>query len=102
MCQIEAYDRLNPKGNDDASSGGYRPLTYGSTKDVLVSLDLTLKLIDSWIKSFNKNYIQGTMIYSDKDSGLFKNTLVTIPEPKPENWKKTNFFDIYKRKMIHQ
>ena len=50
MCSIEANDRIYPTGNYDASSGGVRPLQTNQTEYLLVSLGLTLKLVDSWIQ----------------------------------------------------
>ena len=47
MYYIEYYEKVHPICNDNTSSGGGRPLTDGSTKDVLVSLGTTLNLIGS-------------------------------------------------------
>ena len=55
MCYIEAYYILHPTGYDDSSSGGFIPLTYGSTTHELLSLGNTLNSIDSWLQSFDKN-----------------------------------------------
>ena len=50
MCSIEAHEVYHPTINYDSSSGGGRPLTFNSKKDVVVSLGLTLNSVDSWLK----------------------------------------------------
>ena len=45
---------MHPAENDDASSGGGRPLMDDSTKEVLVSLGITLNFIYSWLQSSMK------------------------------------------------
>ena len=45
---------MNSAGNDDESSGIGRPLTDRSTSYEFVSLEITLRFIGSWIKSFKE------------------------------------------------
>ena len=50
MCSIEAHERKHKYVNDEASSGGGRPLPPNSTEDDLISSGLTFNLIESWLK----------------------------------------------------
>ena len=75
---------MHPIVNDNASSGCGRLIPPDSTMDALVSLGLTQKFIDSWLKSFKKNYLQRTMMHGKKMSELFKKIPVTIPERNPD------------------
>ena len=59
---------MNPAGNYYASSGDGRPLPHESSLYSLVSLGLKMILVDSWMQSFNTNYIQQTIMYGDKMS----------------------------------
>ena len=68
MCSTDAYERINPTENDDASGGGGRPLSQNSTEDVLVSLWLTLNFVDPWLQSFKKNNLHQITIHCDKMS----------------------------------
>ena len=52
MCSIEAYNKLNPIGNDYAISGGSILLTDVSTTEALTSLGDILNFVDSWIQPF--------------------------------------------------
>ena len=45
---------MNSAKNDDASSGIVRILTDKSTSYEFVSLEITLRFIGSWIKSFKE------------------------------------------------
>ena len=47
MGSIESHDIEHRPINDDASSGGGRPLQSNSTKDSVVSIGLALNFIDS-------------------------------------------------------
>ena len=87
MCSIETHERNYPTGNDDASSGGGRQILPDSTKGALVSLFLTLNLIESWLQQLKKNYLHRTIIYFEKMSDLFNKISVTIPKPKPDDKK---------------
>ena len=50
ICSIEAYDRKHPTVNYDASSGGVRSFIPDSIEDALVSLEVTLDFVDSWLQ----------------------------------------------------
>ena len=89
MCSIESFDILHTTWNVSESCGVCRPLSYGSTADVSVSFEITMNFVDSWIQSLKKNHIHWTTIYSDKMSEFYKNTPVTIPEPKTYDCKNT-------------
>ena len=65
MCLIEAHEREQKYINDEASSGGGRPLLLNSTKYDLISFGLTLKFTKSWLKSFNTNYLRQTTMYCE-------------------------------------
>ena len=69
---------MHPIGNGYVSSVGGRPLPTESTSYELVFLELTVKVIDSWIRLFNKYYLWQTTMYDDNMSELFNNITVTI------------------------
>ena len=87
MFSIEAHGIYHPTINDDTGNGDWIPLPSNSTKYALISLVLTLNFIESWIKSFKDNYLHRTTIYCEEIHDLFKNIIVAIPEPKPDDWK---------------
>ena len=58
MCSIEAYDIVCLTVNYYASSGGGISPPDEPTTDALVSLGITLNIIETCLKSFKKNYIQ--------------------------------------------
>ena len=75
ICSIDAHDKIHPTENDDTSSGVARPLPDESFLDEILSLDLTLKFIESYIQSFKTNYLYRTTIYGESISELFLNIL---------------------------
>ena len=88
MCPIEAHCRECPTINYDASSGGGRPLPSISKQYALVSFSLPLKFIENCFKPFKENYLSQTIMYFEEMRELFKKITVTIPEPKPDDYKK--------------
>ena len=80
MCSIEAYDRMHYYTNDDAKSGSGKPLSTHFSGNMLLSLELSLKFIDTWIQSFQTNYLHQSTISCYQMNYLFKNIPVTIPE----------------------
>ena len=74
--------------NDYEITGGGITMSLESKVDALVSIGLTLKFIDSW-KNHSRKIIFGKQWCVDrKISGLFNKIHVTIPESKPEKYKK--------------
>ena len=87
MCSINAHEKMHPTGSGDTSSGGVRPLPYYSTVDMLVSIVITLNFIVSWVQSFKTNYLLRKRLYGEKMREFFNNIPVTIPQPKPDDYK---------------
>ena len=77
---------MKPTGNNDKSRGGEKILTDESTIDAITSRGNTMEFIDSWIKSFENNYLHKTTMYTNKMNRA--KIPVLIPEPHSDNYKK--------------
>ena len=87
MCSIKAYEIKHKIINEYSSSGGGRPLSYNSTKYVLLSFDLTPNYIYSWLKSLKDNHPHRTTMNCGEIYDLFKNVIFAITKPKPDYYK---------------
>ena len=79
IIQLKNYDR---------SSSGVRLLL---TQGVLLSIDITINFIVSWLQSFNKNYLHITRMYCEQMSALSKKIPITIPACKTDYHKKKGY-----------
>ena len=77
------------------SSGGDKPLPYGSTTDALKSLCDKLNFIGIWLPTFERNYVWICNKYK-KMKDFSKQVTLTMTDFKPDNFKKNCnlFWDI--------
>ena len=82
------YGKLHPTYS--VSSGGDRPLPYGSTTITLKSLCNTLKLIYIWLQKFDTNYVWHCNDYNEINMSFlrrlpifFLNPSLITPRKKP-------------------
>ena len=43
--------------------------------------------VESWIKKCKENYLRQTTMYCEEMNNFFKKITITIPEPKPDDYK---------------